>query len=443
METKRALEDAARLIARDQMHCWHPYTQAATAPLPLPVVRASGAEIDLADGTVVIDATASWWVNLHGHGNQALLSAITEQIERLGHVMFADLTHEPAVMLAERLSQLLPGNPQRFFYSDNGSTAVETALKMAIQYWYNKGERQRRRVIALRHGYHGETLGAMAVSCRTLFRGPFEPYLFEVEWIDPPAIGDFDRSLDQLQALLERGDCAAFIFEPWVQAVGGMRSHDLVGLDQLLQLCRQYHVLTIADEVFTGCGRLGPYFACDRLTEKPDMICLAKALTGGIVPFGVTACSEWIYEAFLSEERGRAFLHGHSYCGNPVGCAAAVASLSLLQSHESTNRRGAIARSHRRFLDRWEGDSRLSRIEAIGTLLVVEYRTEGGGGYYNGIRDSLSQWFLDRNIVMRPFGNTIHVLPPYCISESQLDKIYTAIEESVDVIGTTTAAGAR
>lgn len=434
MDNSKTLERAAKLIAKDQTYCWHPYTQAKTAPLPLPVEGAKGAEIILSDGSTLIDATSSWWVNLHGHNHPHITSCIKKQLSQLDHVMFADLTHEPAANLAENLSSILPGNPQRIFFSDNGSTAVETALKIAFQYWHNLNPNtKKRKAIAFRNGYHGETFGAMAVSCPTLFTKPFKSMLFDVEIIDPPIPGKEEKSIQQLQNLLKTDEFACFVFEPKVQAAGGMLTHSMQGLSQLIELCHKHKVLTIADEVFTGCGRLGSLFTSHELSIPPNLICLAKTLTGGILPLGITSCTEEIFEAFLSVNRNQALLHGHSYCANPIGCAAALASLQLLQTSACTSKREAITKSHHKIAKKWKNHPKLKRVEVVGTLLVTELSTKHSGNYFDSSRDQLSEFFLKQGVLMRPLGNTIHTLPPYCINNEQLEKIYQTMEESFEI----------
>jgi len=385
--------------------------------MPLPVVGAKGAEIYLGDGSSLIDACSSWWVNLHGHGHPYLIEKVEQQLHQLAHVAFADLTHEPAATLAERLHDLLPGHPQRTFFSDNGSTAVESALKMALQATGKK------RIVALRGGYHGETFGAMALSERTLFSRPFADHLFEVDFIDPP---NSARSIEQMKQLLAGGDVAAFFFEPTFQGVGGMRSHSAELLSSLIDMCQREGVLTIADEILTGCGRTGPRFASERLSPHPDIICLAKALTGGFLPLGVTACREELFERFLDADRRRALLHGHSYTANPLACAAALASLDLLVTPECDRQRASIEAAHKQFAA--EIAPHVQRAEVVGTILVVELE---GDGYFATGSNATTQPFVERGVLLRPFGNVIHVIPPYCISQDQLGKVYEAISAVV------------
>lgn len=404
-----------------------------TAAIPLQIKEAEGAVIKTSEGEEIIDAISSWWVTLHGHCHPHIAAAIKKQLERLEHVMFADFTHAPAVALAESLLEILPQGFSRVFYSDNGSTAVETALKASFQYWHNGDpETERKKAVAFRGGYHGDTFGAMSVSDRGLFTLPFQHALFETVYVDPPFPGKEEESLEQMRQALSGNQVACFIFEPIIQGVGGMRSHAAAGLDALLALCQKQGVLTIADEVMTGFGRTGPHFAIERLKHRPDMLCLSKGITGGFLPLGVTVFSEAIYERFLSRERAKAFLHGHSYCGNPLACAAGIASLELLCTEHCGKQRKHIEKAHLQFMDKWKGHPKIARIEVTGTILALEYVSMQKSSYYNTLRDRLFAHFRSRHVLIRPFGNTIHVLPPYCIEEQQLLKVYAAIEETLE-----------
>jgi len=427
MERATALESSHDLVERDATCLWHPYTQAKTAIAPVPIRRAKDAVLYTEEGERYIDAMSSWWVTLHGHGHPTIIEAIEKQLAELDHVMFAGFTHEPAVQLAEKLLGLLPKHFARVFYSDNGSTAVETALKIALQYWHNKGVKKKR-ILAFKDGYHGDTFGAMSVSGRSLFTTPFEEHLFEVSFIDPPVE---DASLQQLQEQLETGEVGCFIFEPIVQAVSGMKRHSAAGLDRMLALCHEYEVITIADEVFTGLGRIGPKFASERLQHPPKVICIAKALTGGVLPLGVTACTEEIYHVFLSDQREKALLHGHSYCANPVACAAALATLGLLDSKKCEEQRHFIEQQHRAFQEMIRKNPKVASSHVTGTILCITYQTDEKSSYYNSMRDRLLRFFADRKVLIRPFGNTISVVPPYCITEKELQVVYQTILESL------------
>ncbi len=433
MERTALLEKATALIAEQQSSIWHPYTQAGDAQEALCVEHAEGACLYTKDGREIIDAISSWWVTLHGHRDAHTIEKIQQQLERLEHVMLAGFVHEPAMQLADLLLEILPIGYSKVFYSDNGSTATETALKIALQYWYNQDpQTKRKKVVAFKNGYHGETFGAMSASERSLFSGPFQHALFDVEFIDPPIEGSEEQSYRQLESLLAEGSYACFIFEPLVQGAAGMRVHSAQGLDRLLSLCKEYNVLTIADEVMTGFGRLGLNFAIDFLENSPDMICLAKSMTGGFLPLAATVCKKDLYERFVDTDRAKAFLHGHTYCGNPLGCAAAIATIERLKTQESYRQREWIEKSHIEFLEKWKKSPKLSRAQVMGTLLVLEYATTEKSSYYNSLRNQLEQHFLSQDILMRPIGNTVYVLPPFCITRKQLYKVYQAIEQTLE-----------
>lgn len=347
--------------------------------------------------------------------------------------MFSEFTHESAVNLAEKLLSLLPQAFERVFYSDNGSTAVETALKIAFQYWYNENPKtKRKKVITFTNAYHGDTFGAMSVSEKALFTTPFLHALFDVHQIDPPTASNEEQTLEKLSSILNREDSACFIFEPQIQGVGGMMKHSIEALDKCIALCREAGVLTIADEVMTGLGRTGPNFAIERLNNTPDMICLAKGLTGGFLPLGATITTGDLYDRFLSTDRAKALLHGHSYTANPPSCAAALASLELLDSAECIAARAHIEARHKEFFDSVKEHPKLIRSHVSGTILALEYEDGKTGSYYNPLRDRLAAHFKRRNLLIRPFGSSIHIVPPYCIRDDQLDEIYAAIEETLE-----------
>ncbi|MBA2727232.1 MAG: adenosylmethionine--8-amino-7-oxononanoate transaminase [Parachlamydiaceae bacterium] len=419
---------AFALIENDQRCIWHPFTQVQTAFPPIPIVRAKGIYLYSQDGREIIDGISSWWVNLHGHCHPYISESILDQSCTLEHVIFADFTHAPAIELGSRLLTILPGKMEKIFYTDNGSTAVEAALKMAFQYWHNHNPKTKKsRVVCFKHSYHGDTFGAMSAAGKNEYNQPFWKLLFEVDKIDPPLEGVEERSLVQLEEILIKGETACFIFEPLVLAAGGMIIYPAKGLDALMALCHKYGVLTIADEVMTGFGRTGTLFACDQLNEDPDIICLSKGLTGGFLPLGATACKQEIFAAFLGDTLQRAFLHGHSYTGNPIACRSALASLELLQNDDCTKSREMIARCHKRFCNNWKSHPKLLRCEYLGTLLALEYRSNHAHSYFVSMREKLYRFFIDRNILLRPLGNVLYVLPPYCINENELLSIYDMI----------------
>ena len=419
METNMTLQE------RDRQIVWHPYTQHKTAMPPLEVVSASGSWLTLSDGRRLFDAISSWWVNLHGHGHPVIAERIGTQARLLEHVIFAGFTHHPAVELLERLLHFLPGF-SKGFYSDNGSTAVETALKMAVQFFSNEGK-DKRRFIALKDSYHGDTFGAMSVSERGPFTKAFEKMLFPVSFVDP-----FSSSPeDELEKLLENSpDCAAFIFEPLVQGASGMKMYPATVLDAMILLCKKKGILTIADEVMTGFGRTGKMFAIDHLQNKPDIICLSKGLTGGVMPMALTITTEKIHERFKSDDKSKTLFHGHSFSGNPLGCAAALASLDLLTSSHCMNSIAWIEKHHFAFKERIGKIN--GEIRILGTIMAMELDTREKSGYFNEIRDTMYDFFLNRNVLLRPLGNVIYMLPPYSSEPADLAHAYSAIEEFLE-----------
>lgn len=413
------------LVEKDRACIWHPFTQMKTARPIIPIVRAKGIYLYAEDGSGYMDAISSWWVNLHGHAHPYISRKIQSQARVLEHAIFADFTHEPAIDLASRLLDILPGGVSKVFYTDNGSTAVEAALKMALQFWHNK-KIPKTKVVCFKNSYHGDTFGAMSVAGKNEFNRPFWKHLFEVESIDPPIKGHEEQSLSQLQSILEQNDVACFIFEPLVLGVGGMIIYPPEGLNLLIQCCKEYQVLTIADEVMTGFGRTGTLFACEQLQSFPDLICLSKGLTGGFLPLGVTACTEEIFNAFLDEKLQQAFLHGHSYTANPLACSSALASLDLLLKNSCSFQRKMIENSHHSFCEKWRFHPKLRRCETIGTILVLEYLAKTDS-YFEALREHLYQFFLSKKILIRPLGNVIYILPPYCIKTEELHFIYDQI----------------
>ncbi|GAB3196848.1 adenosylmethionine-8-amino-7-oxononanoate aminotransferase [Pontibacter aydingkolensis] len=413
------------LAQRDHNVIWHPYTQMKTAALPIPIVRGEGALLFAEDGTTYIDAVASWWVNLHGHAHPHIAQRVAEQLNTLEHVIFAGFTHPAAVELAERLIQILPQNQKRAFYSDNGSTAVEVAIKMAIQYWNNVGE-PKRKIIALRDSYHGDTFGAMAVSSRSTFTAPFWSYLFDVKFIDVPVPGEEEESIKQLEAIAIAGGAAAFIFEPLVLGTAGMVMYTPEVLDRLMGICQKYNILTIADEVMTGFGRTGRTFASHYLQHQPDIMCFSKGLTGGTMALGLTTCSNQMYEAFLHHDKSKTFFHGHSYTGNPIACAAGLASLDLLLKEETQQSINRIVEQHTQFAEKVKQLQYVKETRQQGTILAVEFEA-GGTSYFSNLRDTLYNFALQQGVLLRPLGNIIYIIPPYCITNEQLQQVYQTI----------------
>jgi adenosylmethionine-8-amino-7-oxononanoate aminotransferase len=414
------------LSQRDNAVIWHPFTQAQTAKDPIAIVRAEGIWLHAEDGQRYLDGTSSWWVNAHGHCHPYIADQIAQQASQLEHIIFAGFTHEPAILLAEKLLAVLPGNQSRIFYSDNGSTSVEVALKMALQFHFNRGD-ERTKILAFSNAYHGDTFGAMSVGARNAFNAPFGKLLFEVMHVDAPEQGNEERCIEEFRTILSIEKPAAFIFEPLVQGANGMRMHSAAVLSELIALCREYGVLTIADEVFTGFYRTGKRFACDHLTHQPDIMCLSKTLTGGTLPLGVTAAPEFVYDAFLSNDKYKTFFHGHSFTANPIACRAALASLELLQKPECLINIQQIVSEHQLFADEIKGHPRISEIRILGTIIAIELMTDVERGYMNPVSEHITAFFLERNIYLRPLGNVIYCTPPYVITKSELAIIYKAI----------------
>ncbi len=419
------------LLKRDNQFVWHPYTQHKTADAPLAIVRGEGALLFTRSGKPYIDAISSWWVNLHGHGHPYIAEQVYRQFRELEHVIFAGFTHPPAVDLAERLLGLLPGKQAKVFYSDNGSTAVEIGIKMAIQYFHNLGK-SRKKLVAFEKAFHGETFGAMSASGDHALNIPFHDHLFEVLRIPAPLPGREKESLDALETILNRESVYAFIFEPLVMGTAGMLMYRPEALDALLRMCREKGVLRIADEVMTGFGRTGSLFASDFLSESPDIICLAKGLTGGTLPLAVTTCTREVYDAFLADEKSKTFFHGHSFTANPLGCAAALASLDILVDEPCREQRKRIEARHDSFQQRVKDHPAITEVRRTGTILALEFRTPEQTSYFNSLRDELYRFFLERQVLLRPLGNVIYILPPYCISMEQLEQVYGAVEAALE-----------
>ena len=425
------------LRERDRKVIWHPYTQMKNALPHIPIVRGEGVNLYDHDGKKYIDAVSSWWVNIHGHAHPHIAEMVSAQLKSLEHVIFAGFTHEPAVQLAERLLPLLPGAQSKVFYSDNGSTAVEVALKMCLQYWANKKENgksqaNRTKLIAFKDAYHGDTFGAMSVSGRSIFTDPFASLLFDVEFIELPHAGNIEQLKSKINYL--SNEVACFIFEPLVLGAGGMLMYEAEYLDQLLAVCEKHGILTIADEVMTGFGRTGTFFACEKLTQRPDIFCLSKGLTGGTMPLGVTTCNEKVFEAFLSEDKLKTLYHGHSFTANPVACAASLASMDILLNGETLANIKRVEASHAAFVSEVGSHPKVKNVRQTGTIVVVEWETGEDSSYLSGLRDKLYLYFLKKGIILRPLGNTIYILPPYVISNEELRYIYDSILTALDEI---------
>ncbi|MFN8323475.1 MAG: adenosylmethionine--8-amino-7-oxononanoate transaminase [Chitinophagales bacterium] len=407
---------------------WHPYTQMKGTTL-INMVIGDGAYLYNDNGKSYLDGISSWWTNLHGHAHPFIAKAIYRQAMLLEQVIFAGFTHPPAVQLANLLLARIPFH-QKVFYSDNGSTAVEVALKMALQYWSNLGL-ARTKIICFRDAYHGDTFGSMSISARGVFTQPYQPLLFEVAFIDTPNGGNDEAVIAQLEQHIRdtQAGVAAFIFEPLVLGSAGMLMYSENLLNRMIHICRQNQVLTIADEVMTGFGRTGRFLATDYCEHKPDIICLSKGITGGFMPFAATTCTQAIYDAFYSDKKANMLFHGHSYTANPLGCAAGIASLQLFETEQTLQRVARIEQRHRKFALTLKNHPKLKDLRQRGTILALELATTEASGYLNTISDQAYRFFLDRKIILRPLGNVIYILPPYCISDKDLKRIYGAVTE--------------
>ncbi|MFT4741714.1 MAG: adenosylmethionine-8-amino-7-oxononanoate aminotransferase, partial [Marivirga sp.] len=416
-------------LERDKAVVWHPFTQLVNGFDHLMIEKAEGAYLYTSEGKKILDGISSWWVNLHGHSHPDIAKAVAEQAVSLEHVIFAGFTHKPAITLAENLLSILPENQSKIFYSDNGSTANEVALKMAFQYWYNKGELKRKKIIAFEGAYHGDTFGAMSVGDRGPFSAPFSPFLFDVTFLPMPNEGNEAEVSAQFVEAVEGGEVAAFIFEPLVLGSAGMKMYSATLLDELISVAKQYDTICIADEVFTGFGRTGKYFASDYLQNKPDIFCLSKGLTGGAMALGVTSCTEEIMDAYKSADIMKTFFHGHSFTANPIACAAANASFKLLTDPKTPLNMERINNAHNTFYKSINVHPKVMNARVLGTILALELKTEEQSSYINEVRHKLYPFFLNKGILLRPLGNTIYIVPPYIIKNEELDTIYTAILE--------------
>ncbi|MBK0379111.1 adenosylmethionine--8-amino-7-oxononanoate transaminase [Mucilaginibacter segetis] len=419
------------LTERDLATVWHPYTQMKTAAPPIPIIKGEGTCLFGEDGKRYIDAVSSWWVNIHGHSHPYIAKKVAEQLNVLEHAIFAGFTHPGAVELAERLLKILPDNQKKAFYSDNGSTAVEVAVKMCLQYWSNQGQ-GRTKILAFKNAYHGDTFGAMSVSGRSAFTAAFDSLLFEVEFIDLPNESNISSLKSHITSLNK--ELACFIFEPLVQGSAGMIMYEPEFLQEIMSHCHNEKVLLIADEVFTGFGRTGKSFACNHVQQQPDIMCFSKGLTGGTMAFGLTTCTQDIYDAFLSDDKLKTLFHGHSYTANPVACAASLASLDLFLEPSTQQNIDRICAMHSAFSTKIKGNKSVKSTRQTGTILAIEWETGDNTSYFSGLRDKLYQYFLKAGIILRPLGNIIYILPPYCITDTELNYIYSTIEQAFDDI---------
>jgi adenosylmethionine---8-amino-7-oxononanoate aminotransferase len=430
---------------KSALQIWHPFTNRALDPVPLRVARAEGVYLYTADGRRITDAISSWWVNLHGHANPRIASAIAEQAKKLEHVILAGFTHEAAEELSVRLKKWVPEELNHLFFSDDGSTAVEVALKLAVQYFANLARSEKREIVALAHGYHGDTAGAMSVSDESPFTEPFASMRYAVHRIHSAycyrcPVGLKREScqiecVEQLEQLLAKrgGQIAAVVVEPLLQGAGGMIVHPVEFLQKVRALCTKHDVLLIADEVLTGFGRTGKMFACGLAKVAPDLMCVSKGITGGFLTMGVTLCTDRVEAAFRSENRMHTFYHGHSYTGNALACAAANASFQIFEDEPVFHRIATIAKIHAERLGQLRGMHQVGDARQIGTLGAVELLA-GDAGYLSALRPKLYAFFLERGVLLRPLGNVVYVLPPYVIEPEELHRVWDVVVEAVQTL---------
>ena len=421
------------LQEKDKKYIWHPYTHQKSMMPAVPIVKGEKTLLIDEKGNKYIDGISSWWVNIHGHGNKFIAKKIYEQAKKLEQVIFTAFTHEPAVLLAEKLLGVLPGNFSKIFYSDDGSTAIEVAIKLCLQYWKNKGDKKRIKILAFHNSYHGDTFGAMSVSERGIYTSAFEDKLFDVIFIDTPN----DKNIDQLKNEIDqyKDEIVCFIYEPLLQGAGGMLMYHPEYLDKLLKFLKEQNIICIADEVLTGFYRTGKFFAGDYLETKADIICLSKALTGGTMALGVTACTEIIYEEFVSDDKTKTLFHGHSFTANPLACTAGIASFELIQKKECIDGIKNIISHHQKFaqkLEKLQKRNYIKNIRQTGTIIAFEICTTDSDDYLNNISKIFTPFCMEHGVYLRSMGNTIYVMPPYCISSKELRKIYKVIFQFIE-----------
>ncbi len=421
------------LTEKDSQFLWHPYTQHKTASAPIAITKGKGALLSDENGKEYIDAIASWWVNPYGHSNTFIADAIYKQLTTLEHVLFGGFTHEPAVVLAEKLMAILPKNQQKLFFSDNGSTAVEVAIKVALQYFFNKGEKKTT-IIAFENAFHGDTFAAMAASGISFYTLAFQSMMIDVVRIPVPVEGQEEVSFEALAEVLKNNNCAGFIYEPLVQGAAGMVMYQPAALDTLIRMCKDNNVLTIADEVMTGFGKTGKTFASDYLAEQPDIMCLSKALTGGTIPMAITTFTQPIFDAFYDEDINKALFHGHTFTANPTGCAAALASLELLQTPEMQANILRVNANHLAFEKRVQSHPKVVTTRVLGVIFALEIKTESTASYYGNLRNKLYNFFIENGVILRPVGNIVYILPPYIITDEQLEKVYQVVESALEIV---------
>ena len=414
------------LSERDQKHLWHPLTQHKLHPKMLGIVKAKGAVLYDEQCKEYIDGISSWYTCMYGHCNDAIIAKVYQQMQQLDQVVFSGFTHEPAIALSEALITLLPSNQEKLFFSDNGSTSTEIGIKMALQYHHNKGQK-RAVLLAFDDGFHGDTFGAMSVSSLSVYNGPFEDYFIDVKRIPVPTDDNIGNLLQELENTLNLDAIAGFIYEPLVQGAAAMKMHKAEHLEKILKVIKSHNVLAIADEVMTGFGKTGKHFASDYMEVKPDIICMSKALTAGMLPMAVTSCTQEVYDAFYSDDIAKGLFHGHTYTANPLACAAALAGIELLTSDVIQKNIGKIIQWHQGFDAEIKDHPKIAATRQTGIIYALDLNITMER--YGNVRDKLFKHFMDSGVFLRPLGNTIYILAPYITTREQMQKIYNSIKE--------------
>ncbi len=417
------------LSERDKKHLWHPLTQHKIAPDMLAIVRAKGVMLYDENGKEYIDGISSWYTCMYGHCNPFITNKVAKQMQQLDQVVFSGFTHEPAIKLSEALMEILPANQEKLFFSDNGSTSTEIGIKMALQYHFNLGN-DRKVMVAFEEGFHGDTFGAMSVSGLSVYNGAFEDHFLEVVRIPTPNGKNNSEVLQKLKNLIKEHALAGFIYEPLVQGAAAMKMHDAEGLNAILKVCHENEIITVADEVMTGFGKTGKNFASEYMEEQPDIICMSKALTAGLVPMAITSCSRKVYDAFYADDISKGLFHGHTYTANPIACTAALAGIELLNSEEIQQNIKEVINSHQDFIGKIKGHLKVTNPRQLGVILAFELNVEMER--YGGLRNKLFQHFMGNGVFLRPLGNTIYILAPYIITKEELQKVYDSILDALE-----------
>ncbi|MFC6857906.1 adenosylmethionine--8-amino-7-oxononanoate transaminase [Zunongwangia atlantica] len=423
------MQENLSLAERDKKHLWHPLTQHKIASDALGIVKANGVKLYDENGKEYIDGISSWYTCVYGHCNEFITDRVATQMKNLDQVVFSGFTHKPAVELSEALMKILPEGQQKLFFNDNGSTATEIGIKMALQYHHNLGN-DRKVMLAFEEGFHGDTFGAMSVSGLSVYNGAFEDHFISVERIPVPNGDNNQAVLDQLKQLIKTHNVAGFIYEPLVQGAAAMKMHDADGLNEILKVCKENDIVCVADEVMTGFGKTGKYFASDYIETKPDIVCMSKALTAGLLPMGLTSCSQKIYDAFYSDEIAKGLFHGHTYSANPLACAAALAGIELLTSEEMQSNIKRIENLHQAFAEKIKDHPKVINIRHLGIIFAFDLNVKMER--YGNIRNQLFSYFMENGVYLRPLGSTIYITAPFITSDEEMQKIYDTIEGVFD-----------